>query len=257
MNRVIRTRWLRWKRRNVLPSVAGTVPPGRAGSGGHMFWSEETRFAWLSLMPALLFFAVFVVFPVVYSFYLSFPEWNRMSPQAEWVGLANYAALVRDDTFLRSPLQTSLFTAGSTGCIVVFSLLTALLPDQKLKQFRLYRTIYYLPAVTSVVAIGIVWLWIFDPDYGLINEALKALGLIGPRWLADTSLTLPSLIITAAWRNIGYGATDSRCHPDGPAVPRCGGTAGRNPDRLGIGGARRDRRCAAQRGIGQGCGAGG
>lgn len=169
--------------------------------------NEETRFAWLSLMPALLFFAVFVGFPVVYSFYLSFHEWNMMSPRADWVGLANYATLLRDEMFIRSLVQTTVFTVGITACIVVFSLATALLLDQQLKTIQLYRTIYYLPAVTSVVAIGMVWLWIFDPQFGLINQGLRELGILGPRWLADTRLALPALIVTAAWRNIGYFAT--------------------------------------------------
>jgi multiple sugar transport system permease protein len=170
-------------------------------------WREESRFAWLSLTPALAFFAVFVGFPVVYAFYLSFHEWNLMTPAPEWVGLANYRELVRDAAFGRSLIQTALFTLGITASIVVLSLAAALLLDQKLKQIRLYRTIAYLPAVTSVVAIGIVWLWVFDPQYGLLNQALRGLGIVGPRWLADTRLALWCLVITAAWRNVGYFAT--------------------------------------------------
>jgi multiple sugar transport system permease protein len=168
---------------------------------------EETRFAWLSLTPALLFFVLFVGFPVVYSFYLSFHEWNMMAPKPTWIGGENYAALLQDEFFLRSLLQTTLFTLGITVCIVLFSMATAILLDQKLKQIQLYRTVYYLPAVTSVVAIGIVWLWIFDPQYGLINQVLRSVGVLGPRWLADQKLALPALILTAAWRNIGYFAT--------------------------------------------------
>lgn len=193
------------------PQITAMTPglgrPAITSQRGRMRRNEQTRFAWLSLMPALLFFAVFVGFPVVYSFYLSFHEWNMMSPTAEWVGLQNYAALLRDEMFIRSLVQTTVFTAGITACIVVFSLATAVLLDQKLTRIRLYRTISYLPAVTSVVAIGIVWLWIFDPQYGLINQLLRGIGVIGPRWLADTRLALPALIITAAWRNIGYFAT--------------------------------------------------
>jgi ABC-type sugar transport system permease subunit len=164
-------------------------------------------FAWLSLAPALLFFAIFVGFPVGYSFYLSFHEWNMMSPTAAWVGLENYTALLQDELFIRSLVQTSLFTAGITACIVVFSLAVALLLDQQLRTILLYRTVYYLPAVTSVVAIGIVWLWVFDPQFGMINQLLRGIGVTGPRWLADQKLALPALILTAAWRNVGYFAT--------------------------------------------------
>ena len=116
------------------------------------WWNEETRFAWAALTPALLFFAVFVGFPIGYSFYLSFHDWNMMEATPSWVGLDNYAALLQDELFLRSLVQTALFTAGITACIVVFSLGMALLLDQKLKWIKLYRTIFYLPAVTSLVA---------------------------------------------------------------------------------------------------------
>jgi len=83
----------------------------------------------------------------------------------------------------------------------------ALLIDLKLRFIKLYRTILYLPAVTSLVAIGIVWVWLFDPQYGLINQLLRGIGLEGPLWLADPDMALIALVITAAWRNVGYFAT--------------------------------------------------
>lgn len=171
------------------------------------WWNEETRFAWLAILPALVFFGVFVGFPVGYSFWLSFHEWNMMSATPTWVGLENYAALAADGDFLRSLVQTALFTAGITACILVLSLAMALLLDQKLRFIRLCRAVFYLPAVTSLVAIGIVWVWMFDPQFGLINQSLRGIGVDGPLWLADTRLALVSLVITAAWRNVGYFAT--------------------------------------------------
>lgn len=177
------------------------------GPSAWRWWNEETRFAWLAILPALLFFSLFVGYPVGYSFYLSFHDWNMMSPTPYWVGLENYTNLIDDEGFRRSLYQTAVFTAGITACIVVFSLAMALLVDQKLRWIKLYRAIFYLPAVTSLVAIGIVWVWIFDPQYGLINQLLRGLGLEGPIWLADPGIALFALIMTAAWRNIGYFAT--------------------------------------------------
>ena len=171
------------------------------------WWNEETRFAWLAILPALVFFGVFVGFPVGYSFWLSFHEWNIMAATPTWVGLENYAALASDRDFLRSLVQTAFFTVGITGCILVLSLGMALLLDEKLRWIKIYRAVFYLPAVTSLVAIGIVWVWMFDPQFGVINQALRAIGVEGPLWLADTRLALVCLIITAAWRNIGYFAT--------------------------------------------------
>jgi multiple sugar transport system permease protein len=130
-----------------------------------------------------------------------------MAATPTWIGLENYAALAGDREFLRSLAQTAFFTIGITACIVVFSLAMALLLDQRLRFIKLYRTIFYLPAVTSLVAIGIVWVWMFDPQYGLINQALRGVGIEGPLWLADTRLALVALVITAAWRNVGYFAT--------------------------------------------------
>jgi len=83
----------------------------------------------------------------------------------------------------------------------------ALLIDLKLRFIKLYRTILYLPAVTSLVAIGIVWVWLFDPQYGLIDQILRGFGFDGPLWLADPDVALLALVITAAWRNVGYFAT--------------------------------------------------
>jgi multiple sugar transport system permease protein len=168
---------------------------------------EEARFAWLSLAPALFFFALFVGFPVVYSFVLSFEDWNMTSPDSHWVGLANYQELLGDETFLRSLLQTTIFTVAITTAVVIFSLAMALLINLRLRFIKVYRTVLYLPAVTSLVAIGIVWVWLFDPQYGLINQILRGIGLEGPLWLADPGVALFALVITAAWRNIGYFAT--------------------------------------------------
>jgi multiple sugar transport system permease protein len=193
---------------------AGTGALGASASPRRLAWPglrllrrEEARFAWLSLLPALCFFAVFVGFPVGYSLLLSFQDWNMTSPSTRWVGLQNYEELLTDETFLRSLLQTTVFTVLITASVVVFSLGMALLLDLKLRFIRLYRAVLYLPAVTSLVAIGIVWVWMFDPQYGLINQLLRLVGIDGPLWLADPQIALLSLVITATWRNVGYFAT--------------------------------------------------
>lgn len=174
---------------------------------GASLWGAEARFSYLALLPAGIFFGLFVGFPIGYSFFLSFHEWNMMEQTPLWVGLDNYVELLKDESFQKSLIITLLFTAGITACIVIFSLGMAVLLDQKLRWIKLYRTIFYLPAITSLVAIGIVWVWMFDPQYGLINQGLGLLGINGPVWLGDTRYALVALIIAAAWRNIGYFAT--------------------------------------------------
>ncbi|MHB1133849.1 MAG: carbohydrate ABC transporter permease [Chloroflexota bacterium] len=168
---------------------------------------EESRTAWLFLSPALLHMAIFLGFPVVYGFWLSLNEWNMVSPRITFVGLDNYANLLGDAKFLGSMANTVYFTLALLVAVLVCSLAVALLLDMPLRRIGLYRSIYYSPAVTSVVAIGVVWYWMFDPQYGLINQGLALLGIVGPRWLADSDLALPAVIMAAAWRNIGYFAT--------------------------------------------------
>ena len=168
---------------------------------------EESRTAWLFLSPALLHMVVFLGFPVVYGFWLSLNEWNMVSPRITFVGLDNYLRLLDDAKFMSSLANTAYFTVALVAAVLVFSLAVALLLDMPLRSIGLYRSIYYSPAVTSVVAIGVVWYWMFDPQYGIINQGLALLGIAGPRWLADSDLAMPALILTAAWRNIGYFAT--------------------------------------------------
>lgn len=168
---------------------------------------EETRTGWLFLSPALIHLVIFVGFPVAYGFWLSLNEWNMISPTMRFVGFRNYLDLADDPLFLESFLNTAYFTAGILAIILLASFGVALLLDRPLRQIGVFRGIYYSPAVTSVVAIGVVWYWMFDPEYGLINQVLQALGIYGPRWLADSTWAMPALIITAAWRNVGYFAT--------------------------------------------------
>ena len=168
---------------------------------------EEARSGWLFLAPALLHLALFVGFPIVYGFWLSLNEWNMISPQMRFVGLDNYAELVVDPILHESFLHTVYFTAAIVIIVVVGSFGMALLIDQPLRRAGVFRGIYYSPAVTSVAAMGVVWYWMFDPEYGLINQVLSSLSIYGPRWLADSSWAMPALIIAAAWRNVGYFAT--------------------------------------------------
>ncbi len=188
-------------------AVPARQRPALLGAVRHEIGREETRTAWLYLSPALAHLALFVGFPVAYGFWLSLNEWNMISPRMTFVGLDNYVDLLDDPLFHEAFVNTAYFTLGILLVILVCSFGVALLLDQPLRQIGLFRGIYYSPAVTSVVAIGVVWYWMFDPEYGLINQVLQALGVYGPRWLADSAWAMPALIITAAWRNVGYFAT--------------------------------------------------
>jgi multiple sugar transport system permease protein len=179
--------------------------PGRARAGilGYLR-DEQVRYGYFFIFPTLLFFCVFVAFPLAFSFYLSFHSWNPLSDQKTFVGLDNYAELLRSESFLGSVLNTIVFTAGVVGLTALFSLLLASALNQGLRGTGLFRGIFYSPVVTSFVATGLVWLWLLDPGYGAINHMLGLVGLPRPGWASDPAWAMPTVILTFAWREVGY-----------------------------------------------------
>ena len=166
---------------------------------------QETRAAFLFLLPNLLGFGIFVVFAVGMSFWLSFQDWNLLSKPI-FVGLANYKKLfVADPDFMRALYNTVYFVIGIVPAGVVVSLLLALLVNQKLKGIAFFRTAFYMPVVTPTIAIGLVWAWLYNADYGLINNFLSMIGITNlPRWLASTIWAKPAIILMNIWHQAGY-----------------------------------------------------
>ncbi|MBA2448602.1 MAG: sugar ABC transporter permease [Chloroflexi bacterium] len=121
-----------------------------------------------------------------------------------FVGFRNYQELLADAKFHETIFNTAYFTLGVMAGILVLSLGLALALDHQMKGMSLFRGIYFSPAVTSVIVIGVVWLWMFQPEFGLINQLLALIGIDGPRWVSDPSWAMPSLILTALWKNVGY-----------------------------------------------------
>lgn len=161
--------------------------------------------AYLFLAPSLLQFAVLTVFPVFFSFYLSFHEWNILEPAKPFVGLENYQRLVTDRRVRQAIGNTIYYTVASVPLTLFGGLLVALLLNNSIRARGLFRGMYYLPAVTSAVAVAVVWKWIFNGDFGLINYYLIRLGVIGEpiRWLTDPVLAMPAVIIVSIWGGVG------------------------------------------------------
>ena len=162
--------------------------------------------AYLFLMPGLIHFAIFTLFAVGFAFYISFHEWNIIRPEKPFVGLENYARLFRDPRFLRSVLNTLTFMVG-VPLNLISGLAVALLLNTKVRGQALFRAMFYLPVVTPLVVSSIIWKWVYQGDYGLLNYYLLKLGIIQEKivWLADPDLALPALIIMGVWG--GTGAT--------------------------------------------------
>jgi multiple sugar transport system permease protein len=160
--------------------------------------------AYLFLAPGLIHFAIFTLFAVGFAFYISFHEWNIIQSDKPFVGLENYIRLFEDARFHRAVANTLIFLVG-VPLNLASGLIVALLLNTKVRGQGIFRTMYYLPVVTPLVVSSIIWKWVYQGDYGLLNYYLLKLGIIQEKivWLADPDLALPALIIMGIWGGTG------------------------------------------------------
>ena len=180
-----------------------SVATARAGAAPRMGKQARREELWFYLLisPWLLGFIVFIAGPILASSYLSFTHNDPVNWPPKWVGLANYDLLIHDSLFWQSLKVTFYYTAVSVPLSVTTATIVALLLNQGLPLLSMWRTIYYLPAVTSGVAVALMWQWIFQPSFGLLNGVLYTLtGIQGPHWLTDERWAMPALIIISLWQ---------------------------------------------------------
>ncbi len=180
---------------------------------------------YLFILPALTIIILFRLYPILQAIRMSFFKWGMAGPLYT-VGLKNFGRLLADAKFYQSLSNTFWYVVFVVPLTILFSLLFAQMLNQRISGRGIYRTIYYLPVVTSIVAISVVWKWIFNPDRGILNAMLSIFGLEGLKWLNDArgifeiflapfhittsgffagpSIALCALIIMAVWHNIGY-----------------------------------------------------
>lgn len=164
---------------------------------------RETE-ALLFTMPAVIPLLVFWLGPLGYIFYLSFTDWDFMSPDKLFVGLDNYRYLLTNPEFYQALKVTALFGLGSVIPIMVGGLLLALLMNSKLRTSGIYRAFIFSPWVTPTVAVSIVWSWIFQPDVGYANHVLSWFGIAGIGWLQDSHWALIAILIVTLWKSVGW-----------------------------------------------------
>lgn len=164
---------------------------------------KEAIDCYVFMSPAILGLIFFTLGSIVASAYISFTEYDILG-SPEWTGLRNYMELIGDPFFWHSLKVTVIYSVVSVPLGLVVSLALAMLLNQSLKGIYLFRTIYYLPAVISGVAVALLWKWIFNPDFGLMNWFLNLLGIEGPKWLYDEAWALPALIVMSLW-GVGSG----------------------------------------------------
>ena len=156
------------------------------------------------LSPSLIALLIFTYIPVGWAFNLSFTSWEARSTSAAFVGLQNYATTLSEPEFWNAFKNTVYFTAIKIPLDMVLALGVALLLNQKLRGISFFRMAYFLPVITSVVAVAAIWRVLYNPSFGLLNSLLESLGLSAQRWLRDPNLAMPSVVFVALWKGLGY-----------------------------------------------------
>lgn len=164
---------------------------------------QEEVWGYLFIAPQFIGLIIFILAPVIASLYISFTQWDFMG-FPKWVGLENYKMILSDPLTIKVFKNTVFFIMGNIPLTLLFSLIVALALNRKMKGVILYRTLYFMPTISSSVAVSLLWLWLYNPDMGLINTILAYLGIKGPGWLSSTSWAMPAIIIMTVWQGIGY-----------------------------------------------------
>jgi multiple sugar transport system permease protein len=164
---------------------------GRRGGGALLF-----------LAPTIIGLVVLSAGPIIATLAISLTKWDLLrAPQ--FVGLDNFAQLFDDDRFIKALRNTAFYTLTSVPLGMVLSLFIALALNQTIRGIAWIRTAYFLPVVTSTVAIALVWQWIYAPDAGLLNEFLGTFGIAPQKWLSDPTLAMPSIVVLSVWQGLG------------------------------------------------------
>lgn len=158
----------------------------------------EHKQGWFFVSPWVIGFLLLTAGPMVYSLYLSFTASSLLSPP-QWVGLENYRRMFVDPIFYRSLGNTAYYAILGVPLGMILSLGLALLLDAPVRGLGFFRTLFFLPSVTNTVALSILWLWLLNPEFGLINLALARFGLEGPLWLQDETWAKPALVLMSLW----------------------------------------------------------
>lgn len=159
---------------------------------------REAIDCYVFISPAVIGLLLFMLGPILYSAYISFTDYDILGTPT-WIGLQNYVELMKDPFFWHSMKITFIYAGVSVPLGLVVSLFLAILLNQNLKGIYLFRVIYYLPAVISGVAVAMLWKWLFNPEFGLLNWFLGWFGIEGPMWIFSEDWALPSIILMSLW----------------------------------------------------------
>ena len=163
------------------------------------FVNNTQMSALIFLLPALLGTLIFIVIPVICSFGLSFVQWDLLNP-IKFVGFENYREIFHDGLFYKILGNTIVFALSTSFLGVIIPLILASILNTKIRGSEFFKGAYFLPFITPMVVVGVVWAWIFDPNIGLLNQMLH----LHLNWLYDSKLAMPALIVVSVWKLVGY-----------------------------------------------------
>ena len=190
-----------------MSTTEGFAPTDRVVTGArrarHPMRAEQQRTGLLFVTPALVLFGIFSVAPVLYAFYLAFTDYRVLSPP-RWIGIANFIAMIHDPVFWDALRNTTYYAIGYVPGTMVLGLLAAVLLNRPLRGVYAYRAAFYIPVVTSIIVASVVWLWIYTPQFGLLNWALSLVGIRGLPWLYNTTWAMPAITFMNVWKDLGY-----------------------------------------------------
>lgn len=161
--------------------------------------NNKTFMGLIFILPALLGVFIFIIIPVFFSFGLSFVKWDLLN-KPEFVGLNNYLEIFTDPIFGKIILNTIVFAISTSILGVLIPLALACILNSKIRGSEFFKTAYFLPFITPMIVIAVIWQWIFDPNIGILNHILK----LHINWLYDTNFAMPAIIIVSVWKLIGY-----------------------------------------------------
>lgn len=165
---------------------------------------KEVSRVWLFVLPALIPLAVFWIYPILRSIYISLTDWDYMSPTYNFVWLDNFISLLKDQRFYDALWNTVVFSVGTLVPTIVLGLGLALLLQKSFKGSGVIKFILFSPWITPTVAVSIVWTWIYDPGSGIANAILNFFGLPGLQWIKSSQTAMLAVIIVTVWKSLGY-----------------------------------------------------
>ena len=183
------------------------TPAGGASAAAPRPFGSPSLTPFLFLAPALFFYGVFLVYPMLWSLWVSLYEWDGLSDNMVFIGLGNYAKILfGDEIALLALWNNVLWTVGTLIVPTGIGLALALALNRRFRGSVVFRTIFYSPAVLPLVAVGLIWSWMYNPNFGAVNIALKAMGLgwLARGWLSDYDTALAATFVTNVWSHVGF-----------------------------------------------------